>query len=435
VKRTTLILLAVALPLGILYAIFQTPQALYEWVMGYMFALALLFKTSLFSFWFASKLKMIAFLKGLTVTQGLALLIKRWFLDNVITVWVKEHIIAHLKEGFEEIKSFYLYLNLKAKLKNLLQITGISLVVALFAHLFGYLDHLLFFAQMKTIVSALFQTLLTFGTKLISWLVSWITSSWLAPILELFAFSYLLNKLESWLGEKNPITRFFNFLSQKLNMLLFYLGLFKRKHIDPIVACKITSGSKQFNNSLIALMKNKKIKEEYRYFERFEKIILEGHIDAYCHIQGMDKIESKQTLYQNINKKTKDNIDIVAYISRNKEGRILDEGVTDTFHHDLFLLESFASHQEHGVKVYEEKNPHHIDHTDFWVLNTSKFPIVLASRSENFEMVCILPHQLKLIQTKEPFSYESGDVYGIYESEEVAVSAVYPHTSQNKEKQ
>jgi len=192
-----------------------------------------------------------------------------------------------------------------------------------------------------------------------------------------------------------------------------------------MVECKVVSNSKKVSSKLSTMVRNKKIREEYKYFERFENIIMKGHIDAYHTFKGMEKINDKKELYKRINQKTNDNIDIVAYVSRNHLGILLDEEVEDTFYHDIFLLESFASHQEHGVKVYDEaEDPDHIDHTDFWVLNTSKFPVIIGSESDNFEDECIFPHGLRLIKTDKPFCYASGDVYCEYEGVRVAVSPI-----------
>jgi len=424
-RRRYKALLAIVIPTAMVYTLKYTHQASYEWLMGYMFAVALVFKASILSLWFASKLKFIAFIKGLTFIQGLLLLLKRWFLDNVLTQWFKTNIIDHLAEGFREMKEYYLRLNLKAKMKNLLSILLGLLFLAFIAHMIGYLDKLLIFAEVKTIASALFQGILTFATKTTSSILSWFAASWLAPILEVFALSYLLTLLEKWFGTNNPLSRFFNFIGDKLNQGLYYLGLIKTKHIDPMVECKVISNSKKVNSKLSTMIRNKKIREEYKYFERFENIIMKGHIDAYHSFKGMEKISDKKELYKRINQKTNDNIDIVAYVSRNHLGLLLDEEVEDTFYHDIFLLESFASHQEHGVKVYDEpQDPEHIDHTDFWVLNTSKFPVIIGSESNNFEQECIFPHGLRLIQTKKPFCYASGDVYCEYEGVRVAVSPI-----------
>ena len=427
-RRRYKALLAIVIPTAVVYTLKYTHQASYEWIMGYMFAVALVFKASILSLWFASKLKIIAFLKGLTFFQGLLLLLKRWFLDNVLTQWFKRNIIDHLVDAFAEIKEYYIHLNLKAKLKNIVSILLGLILVVFIAQWLGYLDKLLFFTQVKMIASALFEGLLTFSTKITSTVLAWFATSWLAPIIEVFALSYFLTLLEKWFGANNPLSRFFNFIGDKLNQALYYLGLLKTKHIDPMVQCKVIDNSKKASHKLKHMIKNKKIREEYRYFERFENIIMQGHIDAYHSFKGMEKISDKKELYSRINQKTNDNIDIVAYVSRNHLGMLLDEEVEDTFYHDIFLLESFASHQEHGVKVYDEEvDTNHIDHTDFWVLNTSKFPVLIGSKSQNFEETCVLPHGLQLIKTEKPFSYSSGDVYCEYEGARVAVTAILPH--------
>lgn len=424
-RRRYKALLAIVIPTTLVYGLKYTHPSTYEWLMGYMFAVALIFKASILSLWFASKLKIIAFLKSFTLIQGLLLLFKRWFLDNVLTQWLKTHIFDHLIEAFQEIKEYYFRLNLKAKLQNIFQIILGVFILGFIAHLAGYLDNILLFAEVKMIASALIQGVIAYATKITSTLLAWFAVSWLAPILEVLALSYLLTLIEKWFGADNPVSRFFNFIGDKLNMLLYYIGLLKRKHIDPMVQCRVIDNSKKINSKLSLMIKHKKISQEYKYFERFENIIMKGHIDAYHSFKGMEDITDKKNLYTLINQKTNDNIDIVAYASRNDMGTLLDEALHDTFYHDIFLLESFASHQDHGVKIYDEElDPNHIDHTDFWVLNTSKFPVIVGSESDNFEEECIMPHGLRLLKTSHPFSYADKDVYCEYEGVKVYVSPI-----------
>ena len=423
-KRRYKALLAILIPVFVIYGLKYTNEEIYTWLMGYMFAIALLFKGSILSLWFASKLKLIAFIKGLTLFQGILLLIKRWLLDNVIAVWIREYIIAHIKEAFIEIKDFYIHLNLKAKLLNIFKILAIGSSVAIVVFYLGYLDKLLFFTQIKMLASGIFQAILTFGTKITTTILSWFASSWFAPILEVFALSYFLNLIEKIFGANNPLSRLFNYLGDRLNELFYFIGIFKEKHIDPLVECKVVSNSKKFNDKLKDMIQNKKILEEYKYFEKFENMIMKGHIDAYYSFKDMYKITDKKEIYKLINQKTKDNIEIVAYVSRNSLGVLLDSKVPDSFYNDIFLLESFASHQKLGVKTYHDDNPHHIDHTDFWVLNTSKFPVTIGSDSENFPKICIMPHGLRMVKTKNIFSYEDRDIYAQYDRVKVYFTAV-----------
>ncbi|HIP27640.1 MAG TPA: hypothetical protein EYG82_00495 [Sulfurovum sp.] len=424
-RRRYKALLAITLPVAAVYGLKYTHTPSYEWLMGYMVAVALVFKASILSIWFVSKLKIIAFLKGLTLFQGLLLLVKRWFLDNVLSTWIKEHIIDNLVEGMREVKDYYFRLNLKAKLNNIVVILFGTLLMSWLLYLTGYLDNLLLLAELKLLIAGVLKAIIAFFTKIFSWILSWFAISWLVPIVQVFALSYLLTLIEKWFGPTNPVSRFFNFIGDKINVVLYYLGVFKRKHIDPMVECKVVSNSKKMSNTLSLMIRNKKIQEEYKYFERFENIIMKGHIDAYHSFKDMDKLTDKKKLYTHINQKTDDNIDIVAYASRNHMGVLLDEDIPSDYYHDIFLLESFASHQEHGVKVYDEgEDPNHIDHTDFWVLNTSKFPVIVGSESKNFEDECVFPHGLRLIKTDKPFCYASGDVYCEYEGVKVSVTAI-----------
>lgn len=424
-RRRYKALLAIVVPVTLVYGLKYTHEASYEWLMGYMIAVSLVFKASILSIWFASKLKIIAFIKGLTLFQGLLLLLKRWFLDNVLTTWIKKHIIDNIVEGLKEVKDYYFRLNLKAKLNNLIIIVFGTILISWLLYLTGYLDNLLLLAELKLLIAGALKTIIVFFTKIFSWLFSWFAAAWFAPIVQVFALSYLLTLIEKWFGPTNPISRFFNFIGDKINVLLYYMGIFKRKHIDPMIECKVVSNSKKMGDTLSLMIRNKKIREEYKYFERFENIIMKGHIDAYHSFKDMDTLTDKKKLYTHINQKTNDNIDIVAYASRNHMGVLLDEEIPNDFYHDIFLLESFASHQEHGVKVYDEaEDPNHIDHTDFWVLNTSKFPVIIGSESNNFEDECIFPHGLRLIKTQNPFCYNSGDVYCEYEGLKVNVSAI-----------
>jgi len=424
-KRRYIALLAIVVPVLGMWILKQVHPISYQWIMGYMVAVALVFKGSILSIWFASKLKLISFIKGLTFFQGIFLLFKRWLLESVLINWIKEHIIDHIIDALHEIKTFYLKLNLKAKLKNLLVIIFGAIVLGLLLYFSGYLDNIFFFAEMKLVIGSILKALLAFFSKIGTWVIAWLTTSWLAPIVEVFALSYFLSLLEKWFGPGNFISRFFNFIGDKINVVLYYMGILKRKHIDPMVECKVVSNSKKVGEKLSLMIRNKKIQEEYRYFERFENIIMKGHIDAYHFFKGMEKITDKKELYKLINQKTKDNIDIVAYVSRNSLGILLEESVEDTFYHDIFLLESFASHQEHGVKVYDEPvDPNHIDHTDFWVLNTSKFPVIIGSENNNFQRECIFPNGLRLIRTEHSFNYSDSDVYCEYEGVRVAVTPI-----------
>ncbi|PHS38157.1 MAG: hypothetical protein COB07_08995 [Sulfurovum sp.] len=390
-----------------------------------MFAVALVFKTSVLSLWLAAKLHFVAFIAGLTFFQGLILLIKRWLLDSVLATWIQTHIIENIAEALGEAKDFYLRQDLKSKFKNIFFfIFGITLSGWLL-YFIGLLDNIVLFAELRLFIAGVFTAIVTFITKIASWTLSILAISWLGPILKVFAFSYILTRLDTWLGPNNFIARFFGFIGDQINLILYHLGILKEKHIDPLILNPVISKSKQMGLQLSSSIRKKKIREEYRHSENFENIIMKGHIDAYRSFSGLNKVTDKTDLYTRINQKTGNNMDIVAYVSRSASGELRREDSPHTHYHDVLLLESFASHKEHGVKVYDEpKDEKHINQKDFWVLNCNNSPVTIRSNTYNFENMEIPPHGLKLIKVKNPFCYKFGDVFCEYNDKRVAVTAI-----------
>ena len=311
-KRRYKALIAIIVPIVLITILKYTHATSYEWLTGYMFAVALVFKTSIISLWLAAKLHFVAFITGLTIFQGMILLVKRWLLDSVFAEWVQTHIIENVIEALKEAKDFYLRQDLKTKFKNIFFfIFGITLS-GWVLYIVGLLDNIVLFAELRLFIAGVFSAMVAFLTKLASWTVSLLAISWLGPLLEVFAFSYLLTRLDVWFGPNNILSRFFNFMGNKINLMLYSLGILKEKHIDPMVLQPIVSKSKQMGTQLSNTIRHKKIQEEYRYFETFENIIMKGHIDAYHSFKGMDKVTDKQALYTRINQKTSNNVDIAA---------------------------------------------------------------------------------------------------------------------------
>lgn len=390
-----------------------------------MFAVALVFKTSVISLWLAAKLHFVAFIAGLTFFQGLILLIKRWLLDSVLATWIQTHIIENIIDALGEAKDFYLRQDLKSKFRNIFFfIFGVTLS-GWILYFVGLLDNVVLFAELRLFIAGVFTAIVTFVTKIASWTLSILAISWLGPILKVFAFSYILTRLETWFGPNNFISRFFNFIGDKINLMLYHLGLLKDKHIDPLILDPMISKSKQMGLQLSSSIRNKKIREEYRHSENFENIIMKGHIDAYRSFSGLNKITDKTDLYTRINQKTGNNMDIVAYVSRAASGELMRENAPQNHYHDVLLLESFASHREHGVKIYDEpKDDTHINQKDFWVLNCNNYPVTIRSNTHNFENMEMPAHGLKLIKVKNPFCYKFGDVFCEYNDKRVAVTAI-----------
>ena len=424
-KRRYKALIAIIVPVLLVTLLKYTHDASYQWIMGYMVAVALVFKTSIVSMWLAAELHFFTFIAGLTVFQAGILLIKRWLLDSVLATWIQTHIIDNVIDALKEAKDFYLRQDLKSKFKNIFVfLFGITLS-GWVLYVVGFLDNLVLFAELRLFIAGVFSAIVTFLTKVASWGLSVLAITWLGPIVEVFALSYLLIRLESWLGANNMLSRTFNFIGEKINLMLYYLGILKDKHIDPLILDPMINKSKQMGTQLSTNIRHKKIQEEYRSFESFENIIMKGHIDAYFSFKGTDKCPNKKALYTRINKKTSNNIDIVAYVERNSSGALLKEDAVNNFYHDVFFLESFASHKEYGVKVYDEESDElHITHHDFWVLNTSRHPVTVKSRSQNFEETQIEGNGLQLIKTSKAFCYKNGDVCCEFKGVKVVATAI-----------
>jgi len=418
-KRRYKALLAIIIPVIIMALLSQFHETSYNYIMGYMIAVVLIFKSSLLSLWFLSKLKFLHFLKGLTLFQALLLGIKRWFIDNMFSKWLEKHIIRHFKKPFTELFQYYRAINFKTKVKNFIAILlplGIGIWLM---YLTDVLTHLAVFVELKMLVIGFFKALWIIFSKVFIWM----TSSWFAPILEVFALSYLLTLLERFLGKNNPLSRFFNYIGDKLNDLLEYIGLLSDKHIEPILNKNISNRSENYGNKISLMLKNKKIRDENLYFDNFQNMILKGHINAYYAFDGMDKISDKKKLYRIINEKTADNIDIIAYVSRNGKGELLEEHCKDDYYHDIFLLKGIASNRSHGVQEHLHDNEK-IDYTDFWVLNTSRHPVWLKSDTGIIENIKLNGNEMRFIKTKTHINFKNKDIYFQYNGVSVSPTEI-----------
>ncbi len=407
-KRRYKALIAILLPVVIMALLSYVHPISYNYIMGYMVAIVLIFKSSILSLWFLSKLKFIHFLKTLTLFQGLLLGIKRWFIDNLLSKWLDKHIIRHFKKPLQELFQYYNAINFKTKIKNFILFVFPLGIGVWLMYVTDVLTHLAVFVELKVVVIGFFKTLWVIIAKIFMWM----TSSWFSPILEVFALSYILTLIEKVLGKNNFISRIFNYIGDKINNFLGYIGVLNDKHIEPILNKNISQRSESFGKKISNMIKDKKIRDENLYFDNFQNIILKGHINAYYSFKGMEKLNNKKKLYTLINEKTDDNIDIIAYVSRNGKGEILDESSIDDFYHDIFLLKGIASNRSHGVRIQHDKE---IDYTDFWVLNTSQYPVWIKSHSQNIESSLLQGNEMKFIKTKDHVNFPTDDLYFEYE--------------------
>jgi len=415
-KRRYKALIAILTPVVLMAILSETHPELYNYITGYILAVVLIFKSSISSLWLLSKLKILHFIKGLTLLKAFFLATKRWLIDNIVSDWLDKHIFSHFKKPFTELYEYYKAISFRSKLKNFLLVvlplgTGVWMM-----YITDLLTQFALFVQLKVIIISFFKTLWLLVSKTFLFL----TSSWFAPIFEVFALSYLLNLLERVLGKGNPISRFLNYVGDKLNDFLTFLGVLNDKHIEPILNKNVSKHSEKIGGYLSKMIQKKKIKDEYLYFDNFQNIILKGHINAYHSFEGMIDIKDKKELYTKINQKTSDNIDIIAYLSRNGKGELLNEHVPDDFYHDIFVLKGIASNCTYGVKTQNEE----IDHTDFWVLNTSSYPVKIQSHSALIETQEIKGNEIQFIKTLNHIDFKSNDLTFEYQGVKVSPTEI-----------
>ena len=413
-RRRYIAALIVIIPVIIVSIINYFYPISYDILFGYMVAVAILFKSALISFYSVSKLKIVAFLKSLTILQAIILLVKRWFLDNVLARWIKKYITDHIIDSVYNTYNYYKSLNLRKKIKNFFLPTIILISSLWLIYSSGYLDNILLFTELKVFIIGLSKTVLLILTKIFGFIVN----SWITPILEVFALSFILTKLEDWLGRDNPIIKAINWIGERLNSIFLLFEDLNKKYIDPHLNKRVSKKSQEFGNKINSYINQKKTEYEYEQFERLENKILKGHIDAYFTFKGIDKIKDKKKLYSLINRRTRDYLDIVAYLSRNKYGELVPEEVEDSYYHDIFILEGVATSHKSGVKEHKDDD---LDYTDFWILNTSNYPVKLLGTTKYKEQI-IDPKSVTFIKTNSEIDYQKDKIcFEFNEKKECAV--------------
>ncbi len=422
-RRRYLAAAAVVLPVAAVAVLKYFFPLSYDALSGYMVMIAIAFKSALLSFFSASKLKLLAFIKGLTFAQSVGLLLKRWFLDNVFAKWLKTNIIDHIKTGFDEFAKYFSVINIHSKIKNSLIAAVFTILLIVFVYISGHMGQLLIFTELKVFVISISKTALLILGKILGF----VFDSWLSPILEVFALSYFLTWLEERLGKDNPLIRVLDLIGAAINKALYFFADLNKKYIDPLLNDKVSQSSQKAASMIKDYAIKKRIKYEYEQFDKLEKTILDGHIDAYHSFKGMEKIKDKKKLYSLINQKTKDHLNIIGFISRDADGRLVPQESDNSYYHDIFLLEGVASSGKDGIKEDLKSDP---DSTDFWALNTSRYSAHICSRSGAFECTFLPPHSVVLIKTTLSPDISGSDVYGVYEgSEENAVALPQLETS------
>jgi len=346
---------------------------------AFIISLLLLFKTkaiSLFSasylalstFLSASKVKLISYIKTLTLYKTIALGVKRFIIDNVFSQWLNEVVIAPLMEASKQYVKYYLSLDLKSKFKKFLYF---ALPMGIFVYIIqaaGLIEHIVFFAELKTIVIGFFKILWLVSGKIISTVIVFFQTSWLAPIVEIFALSWLISKLEKIPYIGKYISAFFQWISNMFDFIFKAWNFIYNNYIYNKLSKQLKEKVTNFSNKMINSLENTKHNNEIYVIREFKKDFIEtGELRRVIEKFGMreaDIITSKA-------------IKIKAYLE-------VDTGY-------VLLIESFASCNENGNSHTKITGSH------FWILNYSKEDIEVISRNNYFTRKIIKPNKMILI--------------------------------------
>jgi len=348
----------------------------------------------------ASKGKIFSFLSKMTFFKGVSLAIKRFLIDNVVSKWLDKHIISHLKKPIGDFFNYYKRLNWKAKIKKSILLIVPASIVGVVMYWGGYMQSFALYAQLKTIVIAFFKILWVVLSKAIASITyvftNFIAGTWLAPIVEIFALSWLLSLIERIPYVGPPITKFFNFLGQGFSAIFEKMSFYFNKFFGNWISGHVGEYGKRFGKFLERKVNHTKVKNELFVFDGFERKYLKMNVQDY--FKGKHPRDNKIDFYISVNKKTADNIDIKAFIELSPSFDIIQ---------DFLILEGTASDNKHGG-VYEDSE---IKKSSFWVLNLNEKSFFVLSKKNLFEPMFISQNSLKMIH---PRCEEYSDFTDIY---------------------
>ena len=349
-------------------------------------------KKGLSSFWVFltnSKVSILLYLKAMTTVKLITLTVKRFLIDNILSKWLQKNVIDILKPSFSYGWSYYRNLNFKTKLKKLLYFlvpTGAAVTLLQFA---GMLDNVLIFAELKTLVIGFFKVLWIVLGKVFVPIFSFLTNSWITPILEIFALSWLLTFIEKRVPVVGP---FIAKTLQKVVDLTILLFSSITDKIDTWFGGKINKHirvyTRKFNRKMRKWINDNKVKHELEIVSGFIKNLKQYGICKYFGMQDYSDIKADKYLYETINTKTNDHLDIKAYWG-------------DTVCNEVLILEGLATCNVNGIFNKNKR----LKLEDFWVVNNTDQNLHLTDNRHTFTKL-IPAHSIRLVKMKHDVNFK-----------------------------
>jgi hypothetical protein len=342
------------------------------------------------AFMSVSKTKLMFFLKTLTFYKAIMLGIKRFLIDNYFSKWLANNVINPVKDPIINYMKFFLKLGWKTKLKRLAYFILPIIAITVIAQITGMLESVLIFAELKAVVIGFFKIFFIVvgkvGGYLFTGIIAILKNTWLASIIEIFALSWILTKLEKIPYIGKWIIKGIDDISNFIGGFFEIFVKIYNKYIYSHISLRIKEKMEKIGEFLLEFLEDTKHKNEMFLVKNFKnEYINENKFEEYHKDIDFSKIYNKNEIYMLINKKTKDNIDIKYYFNVD----------VNSIRRDVLIIESVASCNKTG------NDSSIINKNSFWVLNLSDEIITIKSLKNHFFTREIKPKKMRLIHSIE----------------------------------
>ena len=358
-------------------------------IVAYIVGIFFVIKAKLISFLIASKNKLLLFIKTLTLYKVFNIAIKRFIIDNYLSKWLEKNIIAPIKRPLKSFIRYYLALNIFDKIKKSLVVLLPTSLLLYIAYSFNLIEHILFYAEIKTLIIAFFKFLWLFIGKIGSLLYNILFTSWIAPIIQIFALSFLIEQLEKLPLLGKPLAKLIKKIDAFFALFFDRLFFYWHRFVERFISIKVRKAMYVLAKKLELFLEQIKYKNELFLMKRFIKSknyenYFNKHLQSYFKKKALTTLsaEQKRDFLHFLNKATKDNIDVVAFFDIAPYPPI----------RDVFIIESFASKQTEGNRATK------IASDSFWCLNLYEKPLLLTIGTDEY---LLKPKKIRLIHTKK----------------------------------
>ncbi len=203
-------------------------------------------------------LEIVVFMTTMTYRKAIFLGIKRWIIDHIISKNLKDHFFVHFSDP---VNLWWFSLSAKQKAKMFLPAS----VVAVGSVFIAGLANITAFAAIKALIIGFFKGLWLFIAWIGKSFITKLWTPWIIPLLELFAFSWIIDQLNKIPVVREKIIPWFNktfypwFRKNILMKFEFLIDFFSRLGLglDLYVQTPVSRGMNKSGQSLSNKMSKK----------------------------------------------------------------------------------------------------------------------------------------------------------------------------------